>query len=36
MSNTLEELKQAIVEGDDNVALTEAKKALKEGNNPLK
>jgi corrinoid protein of di/trimethylamine methyltransferase len=35
MSNTLEMLKQAIVEGDDDVALAGAKNALEEENDPL-
>lgn len=35
MSNTLEMLKQAIVEGDDDMALAGAKNALEEENDPL-
>jgi 5-methyltetrahydrofolate--homocysteine methyltransferase len=35
MSNTLEELKRAIVEGDDDIALAKAKKALEKKIDPL-
>lgn len=35
MSNTFDELRQAIVEGDDDLTLAKARNALEEGNDPL-